>query len=71
MNLVWAMVITLWSYGAPYQTILYQTFPNDKAGYHDCMSRAHTGIIYTSDPGANQTNECKEVYIQVPVPLPN
>jgi hypothetical protein len=71
MNLVWALVITFWSYGTPYKTILYQTFPNNKGAYNLCMKQAQAAIFFQSDPADNQTNECKQVNIQTPVPSPN
>jgi hypothetical protein len=71
MNLAWALIITLWSYGSPYQTILYKTFPNDKGAYNRCMKEAQRIDYYDGNPSDNQTNECKQVYIQTPLPTPN
>ena len=67
MNLVWALVITLWSYGNPYKTILYKTYPSNGGAYKQCMQDAQAISYYDSNPSDNQSNECKQVYIQTPV----
>jgi hypothetical protein len=55
MNLVWALIITFWSYGSPYKTILYKTFPNDRGAYNRCMKEAQQINYYDGNPSDNQT----------------
>jgi hypothetical protein len=68
MNLVWAMIITLWSYQTGLKDMLYETYPPTAVGHAACLKKARAALFFDSDPASNQTNRCALVYVERLVP---